>query len=320
VGKLVRRGSNAFNDYFAKLQKESQETGNDPSYLGKVYLGPENDFNPGWGINFQIASGSDFSKIVLNLPDYYSTSPMTYSVEIGLKDPEQGPMIVSRLSEIKDMVLEMVPDLKQLVVMGLDIHFRNVSNNIVADFGLSGSFITMSQQTLPPELKNVDFAKSSKAFTGSSQVNITSGWTPMMLLNKSLEEIIRAACNLKIDISGEFSQSKIFFSILSTFMIGAITKGNVQNIQQYNVIIKFLEKIIASIRNYKFCLKYDDSVLYNFFASLVNTENPNHFANLTENFKLQQVEFNQFVEMGKGFVSFVADYLDILRNINFEKI
>jgi len=290
-------------------------------YKGKFSVGPTEDFASGFGISGHVACGSDFQLIASSLPDYVTHSPVCYSIEIGLKDPEQGPMIVATMNQMKEMFGEMIPQLKQALGMGLEIHFRNVANSIFVDLTVSGALGAQVAGAFGM------FNVGNSMFSGNSNFHITSGWMPMGILSETLEQNILKGCHLRLEGSGEFSQIKVFINSLTNVLVS----------QQHMIPPKmkpllFGLKLFSALRKYEFDLKYSATDLLALVKDAIEAahgakhhghegEAPGTgFQEAAAKFTGVQMMGNMFVEQGKGMVMFIADYMEILKSINLDCI
>jgi hypothetical protein len=315
VGNLIKQGSNMFGDYFEKLSKEVAVSTDKVGYTGKISIVPTEEFVGGVGVSVHLTAGNDFEPILNSLPDYMTHSPVTYSLEIGIKDAEQGPMIVSRLNEIIAMFGEMIPPLQQALAMGLEVHFRSFGSSIFADITLGGVLGQQVQGGIGM------FNLGQTNFAGNSNFHLTSGFVPMILLTHTLEDILTAATQLKIEGTGEYSSIKTLINS-STQMITMMNGGNIP--QRLQPLILAL-KMAGSLKKTEFSLKYDTKALKECIIDGINlsrhhADGPTEFQRGAEKFLEQQGMFNMMVEQGKGMVMFVADYLDIIKNINLDSL
>jgi len=312
VGKLLKQGSSQFNSYFEKIQKEIAESSQvgDCQYKARVAIGPQEEFSNGVGLSVHVAVGNEFQSIASTLPDYITHSPICYSIEIGIKDPEQGPMIVAKLSELKEMFGEMIPPLKQAIQMGLEIHFRNVANSIFVDLVVSGVLGGQIQAGFGM------FDIGNTMFSGSSNFHVSSGFIPTTLVSETLEKVIFDACHLRIEGSGEFSQVKA--------LLNAVT--NMMSLQQLPPKMKPIIsaiKVLSCLRRYEFDLKYSSKDLLELVKEGISafkhhSEGETGFQKVSSEFVQHQQMMQMMIEQGKGFAMFIADYMDIIKNINFD--
>ena len=308
LGKFLKKGSTHFNSYLEDLQKELQENAaSDVSYRGKFSLAPKEDFTSGIRLSFHLACGNDFELIKGSLPDYSSHSPFFYSLEFSIKDPEQGSNIVAKLNELKEMFGEMIPQLKQFLQMGAEIHFRNVANSVFIDLTFCGIIAQQMEQ-------NANMWKSLNAFiTGHSNFHITSGWNPLNFINGTLDENISNASNLKIEGNGEFLQLKTFILALSNSLSKSFESNSHASERAKYVI--FVLKLLSCLRKYDFDIKYSAKDLHDLIKDIFPNKESDFWGN---RFIKEQTKIPAMIEQGKGMKMFVTDYLDIIKAIDFD--
>ena len=79
-------------------------------------------------------------------------------------------------------------------------------------------------------------------------------------------------------------------------------------------------KFLSCLKKYDFDLKYSSNELTSFIKEIINMVTHNHYDNLAEKFSHYQMTMKAMIEQGKGMLMFVADYLEIIKNINFDSI
>jgi len=169
-------------------------------------------------------------------------------------------MIVNNLNQLKEMVGEMVPPIKQALNMGLEINIRNVNTSVFIDLSVSGMIGQQVQATFSQvNLNNV-------GFSGNANFHFNTGFVPTMLLTKTLEEVIQAATNLKIEGNGEFYNVKTILNAAINIMMSS-AGGHIPN--KLKPLIMLLKSCCA-LRKYDFNLKYDAKTLMNLIIEAIN--------------------------------------------------
>ena len=87
------------------------------SYEARMNIVPTKDFEPGMNFTFNISAGKDGKAIFDLLPDYFHESPITYSFEFTVKEPDQASIMIEKLEGVKQMLLGLVPNIQQVQQM-----------------------------------------------------------------------------------------------------------------------------------------------------------------------------------------------------------
>jgi len=204
---------------------------------------------------------------------------------------------------------EMIPQLKQALAMGLEIHFRSVANSVFVDLVVSGMIGQQVQQGFGM------FNLNNQMFSGNSNFHVTSGWTPTNIIEKTLEDNIFNACHLRCEGSGEFTQVKVFLNAVTTVL--SSQGANLPN--KFKPLIMGL-KIFSCLRKYDFDLKYSSKDTLSLIKDAINLKHSDGYSQMNEKFSGFQQMAGGMMEQGKGMVMFIADYLDTIKAINFDNI
>ncbi len=244
VGHLIKKGSEVFNTFVQNLQKEECQSG----YKGKVNIGPVNDFETGFGLDTDIALGNEYDEVVNSLPDYFKTSPISFSVEIPVSSEEAGHIVKETLQGLKDMLEGVVPQLAQAKQAGVNVNFRSVGNSVFVDISTGG----MIADQLLSQLSQYNFAGLN--FSGTAFFNIFTGLRLSDILSGNVDNIISRVTLFKIESHSQVLGVKNLIYALTNLY---------QNMGQNVVIPRSLKnlipfmKLLAAMKNFDFEFKYD---------------------------------------------------------------
>lgn len=288
----------------------SESVPHSEDYNGNLSIGTSHPFTVNTKIGYDLLSGVEHDNAKADLPFTLSHAPFTFSLEIGIKDEAVIEKAVIILNALKHMGMSMVPEVAHLIKMGVDLQFRVASANSfffdVVVSGLLGGVILETASKI-----NFDLLK----YAGSNKFHIHTEFSPTFLLTKNLDEIFQNVCNFEIGGEGKFANMSTVFRIVSMIVK---TLSHSKKSRELDVVLN----ILNVFKTGEFNLKFDSSLLVNAIKTTMNlrSSKPDKFAHLSEAFSDNQKMMHAFVEQGKSMVMFIADYLDLIKNINFDKI
>jgi hypothetical protein len=262
VNNFIKKSKETFNAYLDKLQKrgenlKSQETG----LLSVVNISPEKDFQgSGTSLNGHISLGSDFDTIAASFPNYLKETPASFGLELRLKNANDGGKLIEVLEGLKEMAVQMEPNVKRFFDAGIMVNFRHVGTSVFIDVSYGG----MAGDKINGVLSM--FNPSSLNFAGTSDFHICSKFSPVDLLSYSYEKLIQAATHIKIEGKGEYTHLKTLFD----FVINTITSINNGNLPSKMKPIVYLLKFASIIRKIDFNFKYDVCTVQDVIMDTIN--------------------------------------------------
>ena len=305
IGEKLDEISKIFNSVL------NGDSSNINEYNGHLSFGATNSFTVGSKFGWELLSGEEYDNSKLNMPFTLSHSPFTFSFEIGIKDDTQVEKAISVLNSLKEMGKSMIPEVEDLIKMGVDLQFRVASpNSFYFDFvvsGLLGGFILDLASKV-----HFDLLK----YSGCNKFYIQSELSPIFVLSKTLDELLQNSCNTEIGGEGKFVNSNTIFKIVSIAI--SIINQRIIKSKDLDIVFKFINVLKKGTLN----LKYDSSQLASAIKENVNarSHNKDKFEKLSNQFYDTQKMFDQYIEQGKQMAMFVEDYIDLIKNINLDKI
>lgn len=317
VGGFIKKGLQVFNNYVDKLQKEGIDSA-DISYTGNLNISPVDEFESGIGFNFDLAGGKDYEGIISVSPDYFKTSPITYGLEIHLKDQTSGAIIKQALEDLKVM-LSNIPQVKQIFDLGLQVNVRHIGLSIFIDISLGG---IMGDQVLQ-QMNIYNFEQLN--FAGTANSSIVSGLKFEDLLKASFDELIEKICKFKLESQSQFSNTKML-----VYAVFSVYEGMSQQIPSNLRNLISLIKFFGAVRNFDYEFKYDSKLLAVLAKQVAGQIGNNYMGNPGEAVFLEECS-NQLVGlqgMGHGMINqfkpmidvFLEPYKPMIKVINFNKI
>jgi len=308
--ELVNKSKQVSEQYTQIIQSfQQQELHLD--YKGEIDIGCTDSFTHGFKFGFNFASGEEFLKSIALAPYSISHSPISFSFEIGCKDMSLFQMIHPTLLILKDTAKDMIPELAMFFRFGLDIQFRVSENRFFVDAVVGGllAFIVHKHFGKYFNLQNFKFS-SSKGFTFQTQ------FSPMHLLSLTLEQLIKNATMMNFKGCAEVFN----FKVLTTFLERLIDSGIVSFKDKEKKGLKFLLNAINIFKNLGFELKYDANELYNSIIDNLNSFLPNIIQTSSSKLTEMQMLVDPLVQQLKGMTMVVADFMDHIRNADFDDI
>jgi len=120
---------------------------------------------------------------------------------------------------------------------------------------------------------------------------------------------------MKYEFNGEYSNFKVMIDALINMY-----KANPQ-LARFADWLHFY-KMFSCVRSTDMDFKYDSEVVVELIKGLAVEfilKGEGEFAQLSQMFEMQQQMIRGFVEQGKGMVMFLADYMEMLKNVNFDR-
>jgi len=267
-------------------------------------IGNLNEFTVGFKEGVEVFIGEEFDKRTCGLPFVISHSPYTVSIELGFRDPALFDMTVQTFNMFKEMALSMVPDGKKLLRYGLDIQMRLEGNRVFID-GIVGGIIAALIDGLGVRTDTFKFSTLLKFF-------ISTALSPIMAVDKTLEELITAALQLKI-----YGNLEIFNVGNLTALIDAIIfelKG------KHSKKLKLAAAVYKIFKSSTVEVKWDSLEGVNVIKDFANVLSPNGWNEYSEQVMGLQMMLGGFIEQGKSFVMFIADYIALIKNLDLDVI
>jgi hypothetical protein len=176
----------------------------------------------------------------------------------------------------------------------------------------------MILQTVPEfaNLKNYQFS-------GKTELSFSTAFSPVQVYNNTLEQILRNVTNVSLQGSGNFLNVGTITSILN-FLFNTLARPSNSDARFFKMFMSGLQVL----KLFGFELKYDSTDLFQTISEIVSREtggNPSNdpSANLqaaSEMFAQQQQMLPGFLEMGKGMLGMLSEFLGLLRNLNVDNI
>lgn len=288
------------------------------SFLSKVKITPTTDFTAGTSVDVQLTVGNQFSTVASSLPSNVNESPVSFGIELKIKNPDQAAQVVDTLTQLKDMAIAMVPNAEEFLKQGVSVNFRPSGSSVFIDVSLSGAY----GEKITSVLSKYNF--SSVNFTGGSNLTVSSKLSPVDILSYNLGQLLDEVSNLKFEYNGEFSHLKNIVSF-ATDTLTAVTQGNLpQKLKPAVYAMRFAEVV----RKLDFNFQYDSSTVHEIIKDTVNSASgvaqgeKSKYEKLAESWTSErqpqaQEIVSQVSEMGS---SFLEPYKPALLNLNLDNL
>ena len=287
-------------------------------YHGKIDISPVTEFVHGFKIGLETKFGEEYDKIAHSFSNSQQASPFTASFEVGVQDESKVQEMINKLNELKDMAKENIKVLGYLLRSGLDIQFRSANNRFHIDAVVSGLFGEMINNFF--KLSGLNLEKFH--FTLNSNLSVSTGFSPMSLLNKFIEEILKNAMSVSIQGTNDCVNVRTIISGIN-FILNLID-AKTHYKQNVNMVLTGL----AILKSVGFELKYDSHDLFNTVAEIVASKTSSTISSdpienlqvLSHEFSSKQESFKMIVEQGKQMIKLVADYMELIKNLQLDRI
>jgi hypothetical protein len=317
VGGLIKKSSELFNQSVAELKNQST-SGND-NYLGKINIGPVEDFESGIGFNMDIAAGKDCEEILSSLPDFFKTSPLSYGIEIKTQNEEASANLKQTLEQLNEMFAGM-PQIDQVKSAGVNWNFRAVGSSLFIDIFFSGMIADQVGQSMGL------FNFEQLNFSGSANASLFSGLKITDLVQGSLPDIISKICQFKVEGHSEFNGLKVLSMAISSFYKTLIQNSPYSS--KFKPLVN-LVKLIGAFRSLSYEFKYDSKEFFDVIKELLHdvihgfTGMPHSSVQETFSMQLEMYQGmgSQMIDGYKPMAEpFLEPYKPTLTSINFDRL
>ena len=243
IGGLIRQSSEAFNTYLQRVKNENQT--DEVSYAGRINVGPLEDFETGLGFDLDFAGGKDYENIVNNLPSYYKSSPLTFSLEIRVNDQSTAATVRDTLEGLKALA-DAVPQVSQAQQAGVDVNFRSAGTSVYIDISFGG----FAADRLTAQMGQFNFSQLN--FAGTGNFSVFSGLRISDIISGSLDDLISRLALFKIESHSEFSNTKALLHGVAS-LLSTVKHFAPKEVRALTVLLK----LVSAVRKVGFEYKYD---------------------------------------------------------------
>jgi len=293
----------------------------------RIGIHPIQEFQSEMGMSLHATLGKEFDSILETLPDYFNSSPLTYVIEIKIKNPDFGSVVVDNMQKVKNMISEMRPEFANLLNLGLTVDFRHVGHSIFIDVSFDG----LLADKVGASYNDINLSKFS--FSGTTNGHFYSSLKLTDLFELKLEELINKALLFKIESMSEVIQVKELSQLLYEFMVNYMGQNPalVNALPNYRIILQFL-KLIGSIKDLRYDFKYDSQAVKKTLFDILNIQFdvPNEYCN-GSTFKeghplnvlftnMQGLGLNNIINKKPIYDQILGPYNEVLKQVNFDSI
>jgi hypothetical protein len=308
---------------FEKLKKESEEAAAQETSLdNKVNIVPVTDFESGTALRLHLNLGNSFDSISENIGKTGSVGKA--SIELKLKNPEAGNVVIETLNQVKEMAKQFIPDADQFIDKDAVISFRQVGESVFIDVSYEGENAEMLCFGLSM------LGISSINFSGQSDLHICSKVSPVDALTANVDSLLDNGSSFKVDAHGEYSHLKNLVTFAQSLfdMFGkgfAIGCGSGGQCEQLIKSILSVAQLLTASRKIDFGMKYDSESLSKFIKEQLDVKKEGHdhtkYEKICSKWTETQAKINGGVDSGKMMAGmFLAPFLPAITNINWDTL
>jgi hypothetical protein len=293
------------------LLQVTSETQSESGHKGKIDIKSTQTFTEGFRFGWNLLTGQQFDTSVKDAPYTLKHSPLTLSLEIGVKDPSQVDQAVALLNQFKEMGKSMVPQAGDAVKMGLDIQFRLEGNRFFFDFVVSGLLGGVIQATA----SKINF--EAIKYAGLADFHISSHASPVNVVTENLDQLVQNALLSEIIFGGEVVNTPTVLRIVE--LIFGILNGGGRESKNLATAINFINAFTYTGLD----IQYNHETLFNAIKNTINARSKsdqNKWATHTENFQQTQGMIGAFIGQGQAMATMVADYIPLIKNLDLDRI
>jgi hypothetical protein len=281
-------------------------------YKFEVDMSPLQDFESGMTLNVDIKAGNEADPILQNHPEYFKTNPITFGLEINVKNQETAGLILQTLESLKGMLFA-IPQLETFMNMGLQIETRQTENSVCIDVSIGGALA----EQVAVGLVLLGGYKTD----GNARVELTTGFKAVDGLSMSFDQILQKLCQFRVNLDSKFKSSKEAFNTLTGSLAGALHQipGLPQKAQKMTSLLNAL----TILREVNYQYKYDSQEFLNGAIELIKLIKPqdNVIQEISGKVAEGQMMAGMGIEQGKMMGGmFLAPFAEALKSVNFDKL
>jgi flagellin-specific chaperone FliS len=314
VNNFIKKSKETFNAYLDNIQMHGEKAkSQQTSFLSVFNITPEIDFESGTALGLHLTLGSEFDTFASSFPNYLKETPFSLGLEFRLNNANDGVKMVELLEGIKEMAMQMEPNVKRFFDTGVMINFRHVGTAVFLDIsygGMAGDKINGILSTFNPSSINI---------SGNSDFDLCTKLSPVDLLDKSYEQLIELDSFLKIEGKGEYSQLKTLFN----FIINTITSINHGKIPDRLKLVVYMLRLASVVKKVDFNFNYDVATLKDFIVDAhSNFGFKGLFQSNTESWNTKyQPMVNSMIDQFSGMAQiFLAQFMEGILAIDLDNI
>jgi hypothetical protein len=282
------------------------------NYTFDLNMVPEQDFENGMSLDIHILGGTDADTQIQSHPDYFKSNPITFGIELHVKNPESIPLIVQSLEGVKGM-LTAIPQCETFINMGLQIELRQLESSVCVDVSFGGA---LAEQVAVGMSIMGNYKPNGKA-----TFELTTGFKPLDALTQSFEQILQKLCQFKVKGISHFKTEKGALETLGGSLAGALNQ--VPGLENANKKATALFKALSILRELKYEYKYDNQELLNGATEVIKSISPeaNMYDEISGKLAEGQMMATMSIEQGKMMAGmFLAPFAEALKAVSFDKI
>jgi hypothetical protein len=283
-------------------------------YTFNVDMSPVQDFEDGLSMNFDVKTGNEAAALIESHPDYFKTNPLTFGVEIAVKNQETGGLIMQTLENLKGMLFA-IPKIEALINMGLQISTRQSEASVFVDVSLGGALAEQAGVGLS--------LLSSYMVNGKCTCDLISGFRPIEALTHSFEQTLQKICQFKVKLNSHFSCEKGTLETFYGSLAGVLSKlpSLPPNANKLTILLNAL----TIIKDMKYEYKYDTQDFLNGVIEIIKLSKPDYQGDLIQEISGKVAEGQMMatmgIEQGKMMAGmFLAPFAEAIKAANFDKI
>lgn len=326
IGKLVKKGSSYVGDYMYKIEEEV----NAPDDISRttVSIKPLVDFEKGCSFGFEVAGAKEGAAIIASLPEYLSSSFMSFSIEFQIDDAEKGSGVVQSLESVQEMVYAMIPQAQEMQnLYGVNIKFRHSGTSVFIDIVLSGMFAEMIKGQIQQSIGNQLSSKLKfiNKFFGS--YSFTSGFRLDNLLEITIEELVKELTQFKVE---SYFENNNIQAVFNNALKNTVVNKQLMQMNMPVFVGQIIGKLLLVIRAFDFKSNYDSEELAAVVKEIVEFvygQTQQGGVETDQWIGLQNTlsSFQQMAQAQLGGIKamagmFLAPYIETLKVLNFDKI
>jgi hypothetical protein len=243
IGGLIKQSSQAFNSYLQRVKNENQTE--EISYAGRINVGPLEDFDTGFGFDLDFAGGKDYENIVNNLPSYYKSSPITFSLEIRVNDQSTASTVRDTLEGLKAFA-DAIPQVSQAQQAGVDVNFRSAGTSVFVDLSFGG----FAADRIMAQMGQFNFSQLN--FAGTGNFSVFSGLRFSDIISGTVGDLVSRLVLFKLESHSEFSNTKALLHGVAS-LLSTVKQFAPKEVRGLTILLK----LVAAVRKVGFEYKYD---------------------------------------------------------------
>lgn len=327
INNLIKLTSRHFNEYLSNLKGEAKSVSEQElSQQVDINLHSKRTFENGLGVYLEIFKGTEAVEIIKSKPDHMKDSPVGFSIRVNFDSNETAEGLAAMLSQLVPAMLQSVPQLEQILNLGLCYTFRASGTALIAEVYVQGMLVDMIQN----QADQFNFGEVN--ISASLTFHLFTALTLQNLIISPAIELLQNASHLKFHLNYKTFNLRNAIPAICELLEKQIESQNIPSVFRTYIIMLRAGAILRSL-NLDFSYDPLDFIetLIEFGASVRKRYSDESFETCKETFVTTRIqeriidEFRNKYNETKSTVSEMKqmipeEFIPIIKSIDLNKL